>query len=232
MALTMGVAMICARDEPFADLSIASIIDWVDKIVIVGDANQETLNRIFTHPYASKKIKYIFRKWDNDYGSARQKAVDELDTVWCIQLDMDEIIGDTPHLFNVFMQSDVDVYSMKYRHFIRTFSLEDATIHEHIGINRFFKNKGVKYNRPLHEYAESPEWHKEGIIRDIIIWHLGYLKGVNAIQDKYIMNKGRSPIHDTEFIKMWHDAHLLGQYPVSPVAPEELPRLIRQRFEL
>jgi glycosyltransferase involved in cell wall biosynthesis len=225
--------MICAREEPFADLAIASVIDWCKEIIIVGDPNDETRKKIFSHPYSKQMIKLIWRAWDGDYGAARQMAADNATGYYILQLDMDEVIGDTAYLLEEYTRKNIDAYDMKYRHFVWNFGLEDATVPEHIGLNRLFRRKAVVYGRQVHEFAESAEWDKKGVITDVVIWHLGYcVKGPDSIMHKYHMNKSKldagEPSHlNIEYLEWWKNAHIFGTYPVKPVNPKELPIILK-----
>jgi glycosyltransferase involved in cell wall biosynthesis len=229
--------MICAREEQFIDLAIASVIDWCKEIIIVGDPNEETRTKIFSHPYAKSKIKLIWRDWTGDYGASRQLSAEHATGDFILQLDCDEVLGDTAYLLEEYIKKNIDAYDMKYRHFVWNFGLEDATVPEHIGINRLFRRKAIVYGRQVHEFAESAEWDKKGVITDVVIWHLGYLKGPLPIHEKYLMNKSKlltgEPSHlNMEYLEWWHAAHLIGKYPVKLVDSKELPIIIRQRFGL
>lgn len=230
---TIGASIICSKNEPFIHLTLESLVGVVDEVVIVGDPNHETLKLInLAEKFRDYNVMLIWRDWNGNYGDARQKCIDMLETDWILQIDADEVLGDNGYLLKEYVKKGIDVFDFKYEHFIWNLGWLDSTVEEHYGINRFFFNKNVKYKKQLHEFAESDSWKKKDKISDIIIWHLGYIKGINEVRNKFHMNMNNpNRVHDKEFLIQWNESHVLGTYKVKKFEGE-YPASIKRWFNL
>lgn len=231
----ISACIICAEDEEFIDLTIQSIVDYVDEIVLVGNPNTKTLSRI---SHWMPKIQFYHREWDEDFGAARQFALEKATGEWILQLDADEYLENAmqlKHSIGVLDKMNLSVSNFVYEHFIGDIGHLDATQPFHIGLHRFFKKSPTTtYYNQIHELAFDKAWAKNGKIergasKDIKIWHLGYLKSISLIYDKYVMNQKKGA-HTPEFLEQWKNAHLLGKYPVKETNLAEVPKPILQRF--
>lgn len=214
--------IITAREEPFAELTLSSVFPVVDDIIVVGDPCKD-LRRVLRDYNA----RLFWRDWDGLYGKARNKALKEVWTDRAFTIDMDEFLekGDA------FRSMGKDVYDVRMRHFIWSLAWEDASLPEHWGLRRFFKVEGSFYDRDFHEFTCNENWKTIGREEYPVIWHLGYLKGLDKVREKYVMNVTRPDKHfNKEFMDQWVRSHVLGLYPVKPVNPDEIPREIREWF--
>ena len=79
--VTIGAGILCAPNEEFIDLTIQSLIQYVDEILIVGDPNKETMGLIMpfvkNHP---DKVRLIWKDWDGDYGNTRKYLLNYLNS--------------------------------------------------------------------------------------------------------------------------------------------------------
>ena len=232
--ISIGVIMICGKNEGYVHLALQSVLCFADEIVIVGDPDEDTQNLI--NSVEDKRIKQIYRKWDGNYGSARTLAVNSLSTEWVFAIDADECVTDNAFLLkDIAEKSEANNYHVEYIHFINHFGLIDETQKLHAGIRRFYKRfDGIKYVPEVHEIATSDNFGDALLIKDIKLYHLGYISHLIDIQKKYEMNKTRSTIHSKQYLEDWHSQHLNGNYKVKPTPKEildEMPFPIREFFK-
>jgi len=231
--MSIGVLMICSKNEPFIDLTLKSIKGIADQIIIVGDPNKETRKKIFS--LEIPQLELIWRDWDNNFGRARNLALRHLQTSWILSIDADEVISDNAYLLKEYARKDIDCYDIKYTHFIYSFGTVDNTTFPHIGIRRFYKKyRDTLYTEPIHEVVNSNSFKKKGFIEDVILFHLGDLKGLVQYPSKYRRNLVLSEIHTKEFLRKWLNWHLFGTYPVRPYDEKKdgkIPKIIKDAFE-
>lgn len=229
--MTIGLLVICGRDEPFIDLTLQSAVGIADEAVVVGDPNEETRKRIFDSGF--KNAKLVWRPWDGDFGAARNAALEELHTGYVLSLDADEVLSDDGYLLRDYAnREDACCYDLEYVHFIWHFGLVDSTQPRHRGLRRFYPAAGALYSPGVHEIADSKEWQKFAFPERPKIFHLGYVKGIAQIPEKYKMNVERSKVHSKEFLDQWKAWHLTGSYPVRSYTEREYPWPVKERFSL
>ncbi len=213
-SITAG--LICSEHEEFVHLTLRSLAGVVDEIVMVGNPDEHT-RRLISEGKGDTPFKLIWRNWDDNWGLARNEVLANSRGTWHLQVDCDEVLGDEGVLLSKYVDGECTNFDLEYVHFIRDFGHVDSTVERHVGINRFFRNNGVRYARRMHEFAESERFTNKGpLISKPTIFHLGYLKGVNSVHEKFKKHKEYSETHTTEFLTQWHSAHLLGSYPVKP----------------
>lgn len=121
--------------------------------------------------------------------------------------------------------------------------------YKHYVMRRFFRNnKGFYYPETEHpillgdmkrnEKTESFKQLSElypakandsqhvGIIDNVTIYHLGYLKGQMDILKKYKNHLAKSNIHTKEFLEWWKNSRMFGFYPTKLIKPEEITSTI------
>ena len=228
--------MVCGEHEEYADLAVKSAVTAFDRVVIVGNPDLKTINKIYSSPkHLHHKITLQYRAWDGDYGEARTDALKLCSKgEFVFQLDMDECLSDNTHvLYEEINENPRDFYDIPYTHYVYHLGQVDATEGKHVGLRRFFVNNDVTYSSSMHELAESKKWTSRGIVEEVRIHHLGYLKGIRTIMDKYKKNLLSSPVHSTDFLVGWKNDHVLGAYATRPYDKKkdgEYPWPIRELF--
>ena len=231
--------ILCAKNEEFIGLTLKSIIDHVDEIVIVGDPNRETRESIipFLNLYPDK-VKLLWREWDENYGKAKKYGLKHTSHDWILSIDADEVL-ENAHLLKREIKSAINkgskVMNILFEHFIWHLGLLDDTISPHVGKNRLFHKKGVDYRHEIHEVAYSYDWVDKNklLMRatsgELKIWHLGYIKSRKSIVDRYNLNIKKKG-HTQEFIDEWLLAHMMGAYNVRTIDINKIPKIIQEYF--
>lgn len=230
--------MITLNEKDFIGASIKSFIDWVDEIIIVdGGSTDGTLEVIDS--FHSRKIKVIHNPWGGNFGEQRNIALSYATSQFCLQVDSDEILSDNGFALKdiIAKNPEIDCYDIEYVHYIQNLGQIDATCDPHIGLNRLFRRTSdVAYTAHLHELAHSPQWKpQKGFIRDVKLHHLGYIKSILSVSQKYIMNlEKKSPIHTKEYLVNWRNSHVFGAYPVKKIDPNtwQYPTPLLELFAL
>ena len=230
----INVIILTSKHEEFIDLTIDSVLNFADRILVVGNPNKETRKKILSPK--NKKVELYWRDWDKSYGKARNFALDKIkQNEWILSLDADEVLNDYGFMIKEIIDDKTrcNNYNVEYIHFIRCFTNIDATTEKHIGIRRLFKNKNAQYKTEVHELVFSPDFSDTGMLNNVKIYHLGYLKGINTIVDKFKMNMNRSHMHSKEFLYQWKDMHLKGKYPVKNIEIDDIQSgIIKKAFLL
>jgi len=209
--MKLSACLISLDSEEWIDLTLQSIIDVVDEIIIVdGGSTDRTLEIIDS--FDNNKIKVFHRKWNDDWGDQRQFALDNATGDWILQIDTDEILDDSGFQLRDLAESDTtDCYNLQYIHFIRDFGHIDTTVPTHIGLHRFFKKLlSVKYPNGMHELAMSNEWREAKDV-PIKIWHLGYTRSIKTIMDKIKQQRLYSKMHPPAYLDEWFKCHIFGE---------------------
>jgi len=255
--LKLICAMIGDRCGEELNLSFKSVINEVDKLIFVWgmeDVKTKEMVLKWKEKYPDKVV-LIERKFDKEYkgenGRARNtylKYVQEhFPNSYLLVLDPDEVVDDIlllkKRLNEVVKDKILDekkyhIFHIKMRHLIYNFGHEDFTRPVHFVLGRLFKIKDqLIYPEREHPIIEIKE---EGIndkvyveyLQTPVIWHLGYAKSMFEIYRKWKNHLKKSQIHTAEFLRWWYLSHLFGEYPVKKIHPLELPKIIRDYFEL
>ncbi len=230
----INVIILSSNHEEFIDLTIDSVLNFADRILVIGNPNKETRKRILKSK--NRKVELHWRNWDGSYGKARNFGLGKIkQNEWILSLDADEVLNDYGFMVKEIINEKLKInnYNIEYIHFIRDFGHIDSTTEKHIGIKRLFKNKNVQYKTEVHELPFSPDFIETGMLKNIKIYHLGYLKGIDTITNKFKMNLNKSHIHSKEFLYKWKDMHLFGKYPVKEIEADNIhSRIIKKAFLL
>lgn len=235
--------------EEFVDMTLSSIYEVVERIIIVFDTTSKDntvskinewkeklndkliiLNRPFEHDPSIKFSNSNARNFYLDY--LKQNFMGE----WTLVLDADEVVDERvkdfiPQLQNL---TENDIISPQMRHLIYTLNLEDTTRNIHFVHNRLFKvNDNLQYPNGEHPvlYSKSPNV-KYLNTNYFVIWHLSYINGMFDIRKKYFNHKQKSEIHTSQELRQWYLWHTLTEYPVKKFDPTELPKVVKDYFEI
>jgi len=233
-------AMIFQNSEDYIEMALKSVMTWADKIVLVnGGCTDKTLD-IITH-LRDERFVMIFNPWDSkDKGmDGKQRNVylkyllENHIGDWCLVIDSDEVASDScvylkKNLEEVEAQG-INVISPKMEHFMYDLKHVDASMDKHWCLHRLFKvQPGLHYPEVEHNVLEVPNIkhaHTEGIT----LYHLGYIRGLFSVMNRYNKNLSKSNIHTPEFLDRWKNHHILGTYPTR-FYNGEYPRAMKEYF--
>lgn len=218
---------------------------------IIGDYKNQYPDKIeiIKHKYphedkgANGKQRGIYLEWvQKNYMGEYILVLDPdevVDNISLIRKKINELAN------NPYIKDKYQTIHFKMRHLINTFGHEDFTNPNHIVFGRLFKIKpNLFYPKKEHPLIEST--FKEGYKTDEemyryvhleylqkpVFWHLGYAKQMFDIYKKYKNHQKKSQVHSPEYLKWWYQSHLFGEYPIKRVHPLELPKIIKDYFEL
>ena len=235
-------AMIVENEELRIKLALQSILKWIDKVYIVYSPSKDnTLQEILS--LNDDRIEIIVSQYDHDSLGANGKQRNvylekikerELNS-WCIVLDSDEVMSDDAFRIKGFIPDQPvgpDCYNPKMRHLIRTLGWEDATREKHFVPCRLFRvSEDLHYDEVEHPILSGWKQHGGDFDYDwFTIWHVSSMIDVYVEHKKFLNHVNKSNIHNKEFLNNWISLHLLGQYPVKQVNPNDLPTPIKRRF--
>jgi len=245
------VCYMIENDDDVFELSYNSIKDVADEIVII-DGNQYSLTN--GSPATIEKPKYcwvnsinknatiLLSPYPHSYKGADGKQRNEyLEYIkqhfkddWCLVVDADEVIEYPEQIkptIEYLEKNNIDCASIRMRHLINNFGQEDSTLEKHYVPCRLFKiTDKLKYPEVEHNVLQG--WLKCAQVDSFINWHLGYCREVFRLKKKYLNHCEKSNIHNAHFLEWWYHAHLFGEYPIKKVNHEELPKIIKEYFNV
>ena len=239
------VCYITEKDSEALELSIKSVIRYVDHIYVIFSPNDEFTPLVlekFKEITPEPKISIIVSHYDHESkgadGKQRNKYLDLLKKQemgnWCLVLDSDEIVEEGNKIKELIKAADkenLDCLSPRIRHLFWNFSQEDATVPTHYVLARLFKiNENLNYDEVEHPVLKGTKKHM--YTNDLIIWHLSDARQMFIVRKKYLNNMEKNNIHTPQYLKWWLYSRLLGEYPTKKVFPEELPQILREHFFL
>ena len=228
------------RDEfdPWLQLSLNSLVATVDDVIVIADKPDERtmallMNagcNIIHHRY-DHESKGADGRQRNAYLSWLQKhALGD----WVLVLDSDEVLSDNSYLYRELMMDERNAgecHSLRIRHAVWTLGLEDATVPEHYVGRRLFKvTKDLSYTEVEHPVLQ-------GVTNDALydgaqIWHFSRTRGVFEERAKLAKQRIKSNIHSKEQLDHWRRMWIFGQAPVKQFNKSELPKSVREAFDL
>lgn len=234
-------AYITQNDSFWLELSLKSILPFVDKVIIIdGGSKDGTLDvidnfnddRIEVHSVKYRKeLKYIDGKQRNEYLKILKERYKDY---WCLVIDSDEILHNGDKLKEIAEKAEVlncECLDIHMEHFIWNFGIVDATIPKHFVLRRFFKvTDNISYpfsEHPVLDGTKGEVYETD----DVTLFHCGYLRGVEPIIKKYYNNLKKSTVHTPEFLHEWKNWHLMGTYKVKRYVGE-YPQVLKEAFLL
>jgi len=242
--MKLSVCCIVKDDTFYLEMMIKSVLDLADEIIIVedigdNDDREKTPNQIMISKFKNDKIKYFDKNFGQNFGEGRQFANDQATGDWIFFLDADEVIHEEnvktikPQLEQA-DKAGINCVHCQYIHFYNDFAHIDASEPIHIGLQRLYKNqKGkVKLNHRINHSLPIFEGMKIGMMPEIIIWHLGYLRGVEKVYERFWRNYNMSEIHNPIHQVYWRDWHYFGDYPTKRIDRELIPKVIQEGYKM
>lgn len=240
---TLTVCIQTKNEEFFLPMSLRSALTVADEVIIVDDMSTDRTKDVverFQQEYVDKKIVFIQDDFKLHFGKQRQVAAEKATSDWILWLDADECLADNvPALLReklpVLQKDSVGLVTVQYQHFIENFSKVDASEAIHFGLNRLHQNLSiirhdfrVNHTYPTPTVPDMPA----SIDLDIVIFHCGYLAGMQKIYERYKRNVRASEMHHPLQQMAWRDWHMLGTYPTKPFAFEHIPSIIKEHYDL
>jgi len=222
--MKMIAAMIYQNAEDYIELALRSIMTWADKIILVDGGCRDRTNDIVNF-LKDERFVIIKNNWDdNDKGmdgKQRNQYIKYLTEHhigdWCLVVDSDEVCSDNCVYLNLMCkqmeEQGINVASPHMEHFVYDLLHVDATRDKHYCPHRLFKvQEGIKYPEVEHNVLEVPNI-KLAEIDAITLFHLGYIRGLFSVVNRYVKNLKKSNIHNKDYLDKWKNSHIFGVYP-------------------
>lgn len=229
-ALQFAHEIICVLNYPFENKKTKRYLTTKEKIT-----QMKTDEFIKNHKHG--KIKFFKLEFNENFGTAREFAHNKSTSDWNFFLDADEVVDDET-VKNINMnielvaEQKIDCIHVQYQHFIENFGKVDNSEPIHYGLYRLYKNyKGVKFPREVHSLPVY-QWKGQSVLPNIIIWHLGYLRGMKKIYERFERNYRKPQIHLPYNQVNWRNWHYSGIYPTKDVNMDKIPKIIRNKFAM
>lgn len=183
---TLSLCMIVKNEEKYIAKSIDSVKNIVNEIVIVDTGSTDSTLEILKN-YNVKLYNY---KWENDFASARNFAINKVKSDWILFLDADEILDEASkdNLINYINRTNLDgCHFIVYNY--RSENQNDFTIH--YAFRLFRNNRGYYYKGKIHEQIYNEKYKNitsKFSNEDIILHHYGYSVEVLEKKDKRSRN--------------------------------------------
>lgn len=183
---TLSLCMIVKNEEKYIAKSIDSVKNIVNEIVIVDTGSTDSTLEILKN-YNVKLYNY---KWENDFASARNFAINKVKSDWILFLDADEILDEASkdNLINYINRTNLDgCHFIVYNY--RAENQNDFTIH--YAFRLFRNNRGYYYKGKIHEQIYNEKYKNitsKFSNEDIILHHYGYSVEVLEKKDKRSRN--------------------------------------------
>ena len=238
--------------QDFVDLTLKSVADYVDNIVIVYDTSSRdsTLSKIekWQDELGKEKLVILEKEYMHDakyVGANGQQRNFYLDYLkknhkgdWILCLDADEVAGDGIQNLKSFLLQNTKpdqqyLFSPKMIHFIQTFGLEDSTVNEHFVYHRLFNVVDDELYYKENEHPVLNTLKKGAIYNSLskpIIYHLGYSRELFYLLSRYKNHLAKSTTHTSEGLLKWYYAHINSDYPVKRFDITSLPKVIKEHF--
>jgi len=179
MKIKLSACTITKNEEKNIERSINSYKEYVDEIIIVDTGSTDNTVEV-AKALGAKVIEY---KWNNDFASARNCALDNATGEWILFLDADEWIADgagkeLKKSIEKATENGFDAISGKLVNLS-----DDGSILETMSILRIFANKdNIRYRRRIHEllYDFNKKHALESLyIENLAINHSGYAQSIS-----------------------------------------------------
>ncbi|WP_083656042.1 glycosyltransferase family 2 protein [Paenibacillus sp. FSL H7-0326] len=179
MNSTLALVMIVKDEASVLERCLESVLNLVDEIVIVDTGSTDNTKDIARN-FNARIFDYV---WEQDFSSARNYALSQVKSNWCIVLDADEMISnDCMQSIRSFINSHEAIGKVKI---INKFLGSDGLNYEQIYISRLFPSH-CRYTGKIHEQIDSDLPRK---IIDIEIQHDGYLEKKKSSRNIPILKK-------------------------------------------
>ena len=194
------IAILAGNCENTIEMTIDSVIDYADDIVIVYDTTSKDRTYEIIKAWKIKhpnKITIIKREYEhglnikNANSNARTCYLNYLKEThlgkWCLVLDADEVCNEQiKDLKDNLKNSQYQLMCPKIIHFIEDFGHEDATQEVPYVMNRlFYIDKNLYYPDGEHPVLQHKNKMPPISFNLLTIYHLGYIPNLNYFIERY-----------------------------------------------
>lgn len=179
---TISAVLIVKDEAAVLDASLAAL-HWVDEIIVYDTGSSDSTREI-----AAKYTEHVIDgSWDDDFGAARNRALEHATSDWVLSIDADEIFQGDPGRLRAALDPDVG------RYMVLAENLSDLGADRTIfGVVRVFLRAGYRWSGKLHEKLVGRSSELElAVVRpipDVSLLHSGYLAESVAGKDKAARN--------------------------------------------
>lgn len=147
--MTISLAMIVKNEEKFIQRCLDSVCDLVDEMVIVDTGSTDNTINIIKSNYP--KVQLFTFKWQDDFSTARNFALDSCNGDYILVLDADEYVIEGSKQDLEYIIKDKIIGQLRINsHFVR----DNQVFHTTSYVSRFFP-RFVKYTGTIHEQLVS-----------------------------------------------------------------------------
>ena len=236
--ITLGIGLKIKNEIEFINEVLTQAVKIADEIVIGIDSESTDGTLQFIQSFCERKKEYSYFINEGSLSNTEQKNAvrHKLKSDWILFLDGDEILSDNcVDMKKYILEADkegVDTLDLQGYHFIYNLAVQDNMVPEHIWNARLFKNKPeIFFEGRNHEITVG--YKKLMLLKGVVIWHMGYVKHLDKIMNRYHENIDNGyQIHTPLFLEKWKNDHLLGKYPVRPIDFRLMPLTLKQKFYL
>lgn len=233
---TITVCSIVKDEEFFIDMMIKSALEFADEMVIIVDSKTTDKTIGVIKSFDDKRIKMFELDYGEKFSDARQLAQDKATSDWVFYLDADEVLHEniTCKMKDIVKELDskgVDACHVQYTHFINDFCHIDNSEVIHYGMYRLYRrDANAKYIRHIHSLPQAA-WKKITVVTSINIFHLGYIRGMEKIFERFYRNYTNPADYHFPFHQVnWRHWHYTGEYPTKKFNINLIPKVIKDKF--
>jgi glycosyltransferase involved in cell wall biosynthesis len=241
------------NDIFYIEMMIRNCNNWADEICIVdGYSTDGTWEYLQEEAKRNPKLKiaqeigakgfhyrpeshtYDIDEKTLDFGKARQKAYDLSTSDYVFWIDADECLEDTAReRLDEIIKNKIDVAHVQYIHLTYDFNKIDSSVPIHYGLVRFHKRvKNLNFEDKTHALSNSNEFKTYSYTLKPIIYHCGYINGMQKIWERYRRNTKLGSFHPPFHQAFWKEDHYRGNYPTKSFNLNQLPFEIKWRFNI
>lgn len=236
--MKLTVCSVVKNDSFWLKIMLKSIKDLADEIIIVDDNSTDNTKDMIKE-LDNPNIQHYVYGFGQHFGNGRQYANDKATGDWVLWLDADEVIHENDieqlrkFIEDAEKEDKFDVCHLEYIHFIENFGHIDNSECLHQGFYRLYKHHdGIILNKRKNHALPQYEWKGVALCFAARIWHLGYIRGMRKIQERFYRNYHMSEIHHPIFQAKWRDWHYYGDYPKKKIDPRIIPQVIKDAFHM
>jgi len=220
---TLSVAYMVRDDEFFLKMSLEQAEKIADEIVICVDTRSSQDFKDYTKDNLLAKEKYkMFYYEHGTMAGHKQEVLNNCTKDWVLFIDSDEVLSDNCDIIlehiKALDKEGYDAISLLGHHFINNFATEDSAFWPHYWTHRLIKRvPHIKIEGTEHPMVTGYKKGDVGI-KDVHIFHLGYVRHLERIKQKYDkdMKDPQLASHTSAYMKDWLYQHMLGFYPTRP----------------
>lgn len=180
----LTLSMIVKNEEPYLRDCLKSVEGIVDEVVLVDTGSTDGTVEI-AKEFNARIFNY---KWDNDFSSARNFALEHSAGDWILYLDADERL-DASSKNEILKLTET---KSKTAYYCKVKSIDEVNGRPSVMnyVRLFPKDKSIRFEGRIHEQIENSLRNQEYIIKNssIVIEHLGYNLNNEKLKEKAARN--------------------------------------------